>query len=55
MDKLIVLDFATGEVNIYNIKPEQTAEDLLDEWGHKEGECEWMQVKELSLTIHRNA
>lgn len=44
MEKLIILDFSTGDVDIYPIEYEYEPcmEDLLEELGHNPNECQWM-------------
>lgn len=44
MDKLIILDFSTGEVDIYptEYKQEPDTEELLTSLGHNPNDCEWM-------------
>lgn len=54
-EKVIVMDYSTGEVHIYTL-PENCndVEDFLD--GCKElsrtKDCHWMIVKEIKLEIH---
>lgn len=44
MEKLIILDFTTGDVDIYPIEYEYEPcmEDLLEELGHNPNDCQWM-------------
>ena len=44
MEHLTILDFATGEVDIYPIEYEQEPDidELLDELGHNANDCQWM-------------
>lgn len=44
MEHLTILDFSTGEVDIYPIecKQEPCMEDLLEELGHNANDCQWM-------------
>lgn len=44
MEKLIILDFTTGEVDIYNtqFEDEYNADDILKELGHRPSDCQWM-------------
>jgi hypothetical protein len=44
MEHLTVLDFATGEVNIYPVEYEQEPDmdELLEELGHRANDCQWM-------------
>ena len=53
MEKLIILDFTTGEVDIYNIDMnyEPCMEDLLPELGHNANNCQWMFTQG-DITIH---
>jgi hypothetical protein len=52
--KIVILDFSTAEVHIhdYNELYYENIEDFLIEKGYKEGDCHYMIVKELKLTIH---
>ena len=54
MEKLIVLDFATGSVDIYNTeyKNEPDMDDLLDYLGHNANDCQWM-FTEGDVTFHK--
>ena len=53
MEKLIILDFSTGEVDIYPIEYdyEPCMEDLLEELGHNANDCQWMFTQG-NITIH---
>lgn len=44
MDKLIILDFSTGEVDIYPVEydEEPDVDELLDSLGHNANNCQWM-------------
>lgn len=44
MEKLIILDFSRGDVNIYPVDMdyEPCIEDLLGELGHNANDCQWM-------------
>ena len=44
MEHLTILDFATGDVDIYPIecKYEPDMDELLDRLGHKTNDCQWM-------------
>lgn len=44
MEKLIILDFNSGEVDIYPVEYEDEPDmcELLSKLGHREGDCQWM-------------
>lgn len=44
MERLTILDFATGEVDIYPVEcdTEPDMEELLEEFGHNADDCQWM-------------
>lgn len=44
MEKLIILDFTTGEVDIYPVEYEQEPDmdELLEKLGHRANDCQWM-------------
>lgn len=43
MEKLVILDFNTGEVHIYNIDMKvKCVEDLISKLGHRVNDCQWM-------------
>lgn len=44
MEYLTILDFNTGDVNIYPVEYEQEPDmdELLEELGHRANDCQWM-------------
>lgn len=54
MDKLIILDFATGEVDIYPVEydKEPNTDELLDSLGHNANNCQWM-FSDGKITFHK--
>lgn len=44
MERLIILDFCTGDVDIYPVEYEQEPDmdDLLERLGHNANDCQWM-------------
>ena len=54
MEKLIILDFTTGEVDIYNtqFEDEYNADDILKGLGHRPSDCQWM-VSDGNITFHK--
>ena len=44
MERLIVLDFSTGDVDIYPVEYEQEPDmdELLERLGHNANDCQWM-------------
>lgn len=51
MEKIIILDFSTGEVFILNYSGDD-AEDWLKDNGFNPYNCQWMIVDTLKLTIN---
>lgn len=54
MEKLIILDFSTGEVDIYSIEYdyEPDIDKLLDSLGHNANNCQWMFIPG-NITFHK--
>ena len=54
MEHLIILDFATGEVDIYPIEydNEPDMDELLDSLGHNANDCQWMFTQG-NVTFHK--
>lgn len=57
MQKIIILDFSTGEVHIFNFdqKTFDDGESFMEahpEYCFKESQCEWMITEEIKLNIH---
>ena len=54
MEHLTILDFTTGEVDIYpveyNIEPDM--DELLEELGHNANNCQWM-FTEGNIIFHK--
>lgn len=44
MEKLIILDFSTGDVDIYPVEYEQEPDmdELFEKLGHRANDCQWM-------------
>jgi hypothetical protein len=44
MERLVILDFTTGEVDIYPVEYEfePDMDELLDSLGHNANDCQWM-------------
>jgi hypothetical protein len=44
MERLIILDFCTGDVDIHPVEYEQEPDmdELLDSLGHNPNDCQWM-------------
>ena len=55
MDKLVILDYSTGEVDIYptdfNFEPDEM-DECLSKLGHKTTNCEWMFAHG-NITFHK--
>ena len=54
MEKLVILDFTTGEVDIYPIEYEYEpdVDELLDSLGHNANDCQRMFVQGI-ITFHK--
>lgn len=54
MERLIILDYATGEVDIYPVEYdyEPDMHELLDSLGHNVNDCNWM-FTEGNVTFHK--
>ena len=54
MEHLTILDFTTGEVDIYPVEYEQEPDmdELLDKLGHKANDCQWM-FGSGNITFHK--
>lgn len=53
METLTILDFSTGEVDIYSVEYENEPDmdELLDSLGHNANDCQWM-FSSGNITIH---
>lgn len=53
METLTILDFCTGEVDIYPVEYENEPDmdELLDSLGHNANDCQWM-FSGGNITIH---
>jgi len=54
MEQLIILDFTTAEVDIYNVEYdyEPDMDELLDSLGHNANNCQWM-FGDFNITFHK--
>ena len=54
MEKLVILDFLTGDVDIYNTQLEVAlyAEDVIKQLGHNPDNCQWM-FSNGQITFHK--
>ena len=54
MKKLIILDFATGDVDIYPVEYDNgpDMDELLDSLGHRADDCQWL-FSEGDITFHK--
>ena len=57
MERIVVLDFTTSEVHVWNWNPKdwESAEDFIDaqlETLGNSGNCQWMHSPNLPITIH---
>lgn len=54
MKKIIILDFSTAEVYVYDFDEDvhEDGESFLISVGLKEKDCQWMITNELRLTMH---
>lgn len=53
MERLVILDFETGTVDVYPVEYdyEPDIDDLLDKLGHRANDCQWMFTTG-EITIH---
>lgn len=42
MEKLVVMDYSDGTVNIYSNPPDKSTEELLKDYGHDIDRCSFM-------------
>ena len=54
MEKLIILDFNTGDIDIYPVEYncEPNMDGLLEELGHNANDCQWM-FSEGNINFHK--
>lgn len=52
MEKLIILDFNTGEVDIYPVSHIDDEENVIEELGHNANDCQWM-ISGGNITFHK--
>ena len=52
MEKLIILDFNTGEVDIYPVSHIDDVESVIEELGHNVNDCQWM-ISDSQITFHK--
>ena len=54
MERLIILDFVTGMVDIYQVEYEfePDMDELLDSLGHNANNCQWMFTQG-NVTFHK--
>ena len=52
MEKLIILDFNTGEVDIYPVSHIDDAESVIEELGHNANNCQWI-ISSGNITFHK--
>ena len=54
MERLVILDYCTGEVDIYPVEYENEPDmyELLDKLGHDANDCNWM-FTEGNITFHK--
>ena len=53
MEKLVILDYSTGEVDVYDIDSEvEVNEDLIESLGHNSNDCYWMCGENIRVTFN---
>ena len=52
MEKLVILDFNTGDVDIYPVSHIDDAESVIEELGHNANDCQWM-ISDGQITFHK--
>lgn len=55
MEKLIILDYSTGTVDIYDTQYdiEPDVDDLIDSLGHRANDCVYMFAQSPEITFHK--
>ena len=52
MEKLIILDFCTGNVDIYPVAYIDDEESIIEKLGHRVDDCQWM-ISDGQITFHK--
>lgn len=53
MEKIVILDYSVGDVHVYDLPKEVSAEEFMDKSEHKTSECSWMTLpQEFNIIIH---
>ena len=52
MEKLIILDFNTGEVDIYPVAHIDGVKSIIEKLGHRVDDCQWM-ISGGQITFHK--
>lgn len=52
MEKLVILDYGTGDIDIYPIQHLEDPESVIEDLGHKIDDCHWM-VSPGNITFHK--
>ena len=52
MEKLIILDYNTGEVDIYPVSYIDDVESVIEELGHNPDNCQWI-ISDGQITFHK--
>lgn len=54
MEKLVILNYSTCEVHIYNVDSETNVDETyIRELGHKPSECSWMFAGDIEIIHHK--
>lgn len=54
MEKLVILDFNTASVNVYDVDSKANIdEEYISNLGYHTSECSWMFAEELNITYHK--
>ena len=52
MDKLVIMDYSKGSVDIYTTYPKlEDDTEIVEALGHNSNDCSWMFVKKLSINF----
>lgn len=53
MEKLVILDYSTGEVDVYDIDSDvEVNEYLIESLGHNSNDCYWMVGENIKITFN---
>lgn len=54
MEKLVILDYSKGMLDIYDVNPGVTADErYIEELGHNPNECSWMFKEDVTVRFNK--